>query len=201
MPNTFPANLPYPNSFDPVANGAQNIEDLAEAVNDGGGLWKVASGTLSGNAVNFVGCFTTRFRNYRIVFDSVTFTGSGDVYYQFLSGSTPNTTSNYYWAYSGLTITNAATGSTIASSTIGYTGMSTTVAFNLTMCSASMDVYAPLIAQRTFITSAAVGHSLNFYHRHGIGGQNELLAFDGIRFLTNLGPNFTGNVTIYGYRN
>jgi len=138
------------------------------------GLVYVTSGTLSGNAVNFAGCFTSNYTNYRIMFDSVTFSGSGDVYYQFLNGSTPNTTSNYYWAYSGLTITNAATSSTIASSTIGYTGMSTTVAFNVTMCSASIDVYAPLSPQRTFITSAAVGQSLNFYHRHGIGGQNEL---------------------------
>jgi hypothetical protein len=175
-------------------------EVLTAAAMDSIGLWRVASGTLSGTAVNFANCFTSDFTNYHIVFDSVTWSAGGDVLYQFLNGTTPNTTSNYYWAYTGLTITNAATSSTNSSSSFGYTGMSTTVAFNVTMSSASIDVYAPLSAQRTFITSSALGHSLNFYHRHGMGGQNELLAFNGIRFLTNSATTFTGNVTIYGYR-
>jgi hypothetical protein len=80
--------------------------------------------------------------------------------------------------------------------------MSTSVGLSGAVLSGgSMDVYAPQSAsQRTFLTSAAVGYTTDFYHRHGMGGFNELLTFDGIRFFTNAGPNFTGNVTIYGYR-
>jgi hypothetical protein len=176
-------------------------EVLTAAAMDSIGLWRVASGTLSGTAVNFEGCFTSDFTNYRIVIDSVTFSAGADIYYQFLSGSTPNATANYYWAQTGLTIANSSTSSTASSQTLGYTGVSVLAAFGATMASVSMDVYAPQsAAQRTFITMSAVGYSTNFYHRTGMSGQNELLAFDGIRFITATAPTFTGNVTIYGYR-
>jgi hypothetical protein len=76
MPNTFPANLPYPNSFDPVANGAQNIQDLAEAVNDGGGLWLVKTQAIGTgvSSVSVTDAFSASFQNYRIVITGVSFT-------------------------------------------------------------------------------------------------------------------------------
>ena len=70
-------------------------EVLTAAAMDSIGLWKVASGTLSGTATNFVGCFTSDYTNYRIVVDGITFNTTGDVYIQFLNNTTPNATANY----------------------------------------------------------------------------------------------------------
>jgi hypothetical protein len=176
-------------------------EVLTAAAMDSIGLWKVASGTLSGTATNFVGCFTSDYTNYRIVIDSITFNTTGDVYIQFLNGTTPNATANYQWAYSGLIVTGTNAPSSGSGQTVAYTGTTVSAAFNQTMASITMDVFAPQsVSQRTFATIDATGYGTNFYGRNGMIEQNELLAFNGIRFLTAGAATFTGNVTIYGYR-
>jgi hypothetical protein len=176
-------------------------EVLTAAAMDSIGLWRVASGTLSSTATNFVGCFTSDYTNYRIVIDSITFNATGDLYFQFLNGSTPNATANYNWAFTGLLVTSGAANANATGQTLGYTGMTTTAAFNETMGSVSMDVYAPQsAAQRSFISFDVTGYGANFYARSGMVQQNQLLAFNGIRFLTSSASTFTGNVTIYGYR-
>jgi hypothetical protein len=175
-------------------------EVLTAAAMDSIGLWRVGGGTLSSTATNFVGCFTSNYTNYRIVIDSVTFNSTGDLNIQFLSGATPNTTANYSYAFVGLT-TGGASGNANGTTTFAYTGMTTTAAFNETMGFVIMDVLAPQsAAQRTFVSINSAGYGANFYTRSGLAEQNQLLAFDGIRFLTNSAATFTGNVNIYGYR-
>jgi hypothetical protein len=165
------------------------------------GLWRVGGGTLSGTAVNFAGCFTSEFTDYRIVVDSLAFSAAGDMYYQYLNGTTPRTTANYYWAYTGLRIDTVASNSASLSTNLGYTGMSSNASGGLMLSSGSMDIYAPQsAARRTFMTSSALGYATDFYHRHGMSGQNEDIVFDGIRFFTNSAVTFTGTVSIYGYR-
>jgi hypothetical protein len=176
-------------------------EVLTASAMDSIGLWRVASGPLSGTATNFVGCFTSDYTNYRIVIDGITFNTTGDVYIQFLDGSTPNATLNYQWAYSGLLVTGTNAPSDGSGQTVGYTGTTVSAAFNQTMASIAMDVFAPQsAAQRKFVAISASGYGANFYVRNGMVQQNQLLAFDGIRFLTASAATFTGNVTIYGYR-
>jgi hypothetical protein len=175
-------------------------EVLTASAMDKIGLWRVGGGTLSGTAVNFAGCFTSDYTDYRIVVDSLAFSAAGDMYYQYLNGTTPRTTANYYWAMTGLRIDTVASNSASLSTTLGYTGMSSNASGGLMLSSGSMDIYAPTIARRTFLTSAAVGYASDFYHRHGMSGQNEDISFDGIRFFTNSAVTFTGTVSIYGYR-
>jgi hypothetical protein len=164
------------------------------------GLVYVTSGALSGTAVDFVGCFTSEFTNYRIVIDSITSSAGADVLYRLLQNTTPITTTTYSWAVTGLTETGANVNSSTFGQTQGYTGWSTSTAFNQTMGGVSMDIYAPLAAQRTFITTSASGYAIAFYHRTGFTHNNESFSCNGIRFLTNSGVTFTGNVSIYGYR-
>jgi hypothetical protein len=116
------------------------------------GLWRVGGGALSGSAVNFVGCFTSDYTDYRIVIDSVSASSSIDVYWQMLDGTTPATTANYSWAMYGLTENNTATNTAVAGGGFGYTGLSTNLASNVLM-GGSMDVYGPLLAQRTLCTT------------------------------------------------
>jgi hypothetical protein len=164
------------------------------------GLWKVASGALSGTATNFAGCFTSDFTDYRIVIDSITVSASADIYYRYLNGTTPETT-NYSWGMNGLAENNTAQNTAAFGQAVGYTGCLISAAFGAIMGGITMDVYNPLAAQRTFITSTAVGFGAGgFAHRTGYTHQNELKAFDGFQFLTSSAVTFTGTVNIYGYR-
>jgi hypothetical protein len=164
------------------------------------GLVYITSGALSSTATNFVGCFTSTYTDYRIVIDSAGVSAAGDFYYQFLSGTTPNTTANYYWYMTGLGHTGGASNSNGAAQTIGYTGIS----FSASASNAGagiLDCYMPTNASTiTYCTSTANGYLSLYYNRTGGSALNVTAAYDGIRFLTNAATTFSGNVTIYGYR-
>jgi hypothetical protein len=80
MPNTTNG-LPYPSSFDPVANGAQNVQDLAEAVDTKTGLWKIQSGSFTtvsaGSPLVLDNVLSTNFPHYRIVISWTQATAGG----------------------------------------------------------------------------------------------------------------------------
>ena len=176
-------------------------EVLTAAAMDSIGLWKVASGPLSSTATNFVGCFTDDYRNYRIVIDSVEMSGSGDLYFRTLNGSTPFTGASYEWSYLGLTTSSTAANSAAGSQTLAYTGLEIGGATGIVFASLSFDIYGPKLAQRKFVTSQAMGLRSGFYYgRTGMTAVNDTIAYDGIQFLTNTAVTMAGNVTIYGYR-
>ena len=162
------------------------------------GLVYITGGALSTSTTNFVGCFTSTYRDYRIVFDSITCNSTADVYWQLLNGTTPAST-DYSWAVTGLTETNVNSNSSTTGFVVGYTGMSSNVATIVSMAS-SMDIYGPQLSQRTFATVAAAGYASAFFHRTGFSHHNVTTAYDGIRILTGAAPTLGGNVSIYGYR-
>jgi hypothetical protein len=164
------------------------------------GLFKVATGSLSTATTDFVECFTGDYRNYRIVISNVAFSGTGDLLFRMLDGTTPSTTSDYFWAMSGFKVVASAFNAEGNGQALGYTGISNNGANNLQIGAAVMDVHGPLLEQRTLNTSQAVGVVTDYYHRSGMSVHNRLLAYDGIRFFTNSAVTVTGNVTIYGYR-
>jgi hypothetical protein len=163
------------------------------------GLWRVGGGALSGSTVNFAGCFTSDYTDYRIVIDSVSFSASSDLYWRLLSGTTPASSADYGWSVTGLTDASGGTSSAASAQTIGYTGASSNTA-SLIIAACSLDVYGPQLAQRTFVTSSAVGYASAFYHRTGMSYYNLTNAYNGIQFTTLSANTFTGNVSIYGYR-
>jgi hypothetical protein len=164
------------------------------------GLVYITSGTLSSTAVNFAGCFTSAYTNYRIVIDSIAWNASGDLYYQMLSGTTPATAGDYYWAMRGLKATGTAFDSSASAQAQGYLGSTNIGANNLVVGSCSWDIYGPQLAQRTLLTGQAIGVSTDFFGLSGMNSHNLTNAYTGIRLLTTSATTFTGNVTIYGYR-
>jgi len=184
----------------PVPNFSPGEVLTANAM-DQVGLWKVASGPLSGTATNFAGCFPTDFVNFRIVIDQIVFDASpAELYYQFLNGTTA-VNSNYRWAFVGLTANNL--GKNANESTVQtqcFTGVSITSFANLVLSTLTMDVIGPNIANRTFAHTSAIGFESTNMFRYGVTMNNATTAFDGIRFLTNSAAQFTGKVTVYGYR-
>ena len=172
---------------------------LTAAQMDSVGLWLVASGSLSTATTNFQGCFTSDYRNYRIVIDSVNFASTGDIYFRMLSGATPDTSANYSWAIRGLYANGVSADNSIISYSAGYTGIASQASGELTSC--SFDIFNPQIASRTFVLTSAVIYSAanSFGGRNGMSHLNTTSAYTGIQFIT-LGSTVTGNVTIYGYR-
>jgi hypothetical protein len=164
------------------------------------GLVYITSGALSSTATNFVGCFTSEYRDYRIVLDSVSFSGTADVYYQLLSGTTPDATANYFWYLNGIGHNGAAQNSSAAAQTVGYTGINSTLGAGTIGGSAILDCYLPNATAITYVTSTANGYNGVFYNRTGGSVLNVTTQYNGIRFLTAAAPTFSGNVSIYGYR-
>jgi len=168
------------------------------------GMWKVASGTLSGTATNFVGCFTNDYTNYRLVIEGF---GSSVVQYlvfQLLNNTTPETGSNYFTAMTGITSTGAASSIPLNAGTSGYLGYNYQAGATLKHSNCSFDITGPNLPQITTLIGSS--NALNL----GIGGfaawngssfHQLSNAYNGIRILNLGGGTIAGNVSIYGYRN
>jgi hypothetical protein len=163
------------------------------------GLVYVAKGALSGTSVDFLGCFTNTYDNYRIVIDSFNPSAACDIYWRMLTGSTPETTAVYSWFQNGFLDTGAASNSNAAGQTLAYTGL-TQSGGGFVGASCVFDMYGPNLNQRTFVTSQALGYYTTFGHRTGGSSHSVVGQYTGLRLLTSSASTFTGNVTIYGYR-
>ena len=198
MPNTFPGNLPYPNSFDPVANGAQNIQDLAEAVNDGGGSWLVRSVDFTAaDPLEVLGIFDNKYLNYKVY---LTYFGSVQTVLglrMFSATNTEYTLSNYFrygFSYSGAgTFTNQ-----IVSGANSIT-LATHVTSSAQQTSVEMTFFHPNSnSQRKYVHvqwfEAQTG-TMVFYQCQVVDN----LAFTGLR-LDAASGSITGKVRVYGLR-
>jgi hypothetical protein len=163
------------------------------------GLWKIVSGALSTNTTVFQGCFTDDFTNYRIVIDSPTLSGNGDIFYRMYLGATAATTNVYSYAFRGLTIGGAASDASFSGASAAPTGFTQNVIPNAVLGGVSMDIYGPKKAQRTFATHIAAAYASAFVGREGMSIHDVQTAYDGIGFLTTSAVTMGGTVTIYGY--
>jgi hypothetical protein len=164
------------------------------------GLTYITGGALSTATTDFVGCFSSTYTNYRIVIDQIAWSGTAPIYFRMLSGTTPSTTADYYWAYTGINILGTASNSNGNAQTVGFLGAENNGANNLAVGSLSFDIYAPNTSQRTLFTGIGTSVITDFASKTGIAVHNQLVAYTGIRLLTNSAVTMTGNVNIYGYR-
>lgn len=163
------------------------------------GLVYVAGGTLSGTNTNFVGCFTSTYRDYHIVISGGILGAATDFCYQLLVGTTATVT-NYWYAYTGLAGGGGAANQNGQNIAICRTGAAATGANDV--FGLAMDFYTPQVAsQFTFSTSqASCFNSDDFRARSGASGCNVTTQFDGIKFASAGGQAIDGQVKIYGYR-
>jgi hypothetical protein len=161
---------------------------------NGVGLWKVASGSLS-SAVNFVGCFSANYTNYKMIVTVDTHSGgAANIVAQPLVGTTPNTTAADYrnagmeQAYSASpSIVVFGNGGSVASWPLGRLNGDGASAIFYT------EIFNPFATQKTFFKSEYVDSG---YSGRTGGLVTVTTSYDGIRLT---GPTMTGNVTIYGY--
>jgi len=184
---------------------------LAAASLNAVGLWRITptgiSGTgasLSGAKITLTTCtaakisgvFSADYENYLLVGRAITTTG--DIYAQFMVGTT-ETTTNYNYAmmqaYAGAGVTAVRTAGTTAL-TMFAMGAGTT-----TYCSSTVDIFAPQLATATLwqCTNNRSDNSYGLpanYLWHG--NQSDNTQFDGLRLFS--AGNITGTFYIYGRR-
>jgi hypothetical protein len=175
-------------------------EVLTAAAMDSIGMWKVASGTLNASATNFVGCFTSAYRNYRIVFTEMN-SAAGFFGYRMLQGATANATAYNFYLSGGANTAGflANAGNSQSYGSLGFIFSPVTGG----CASGSYDIMCPQISTtRTWLTGGYdtfnFGTSINFYTGGSV--HDVSAAYDGIQILTTAAGNLTGNVRIYGYR-
>ena len=164
------------------------------------GLWKVASGSLSTATTNFQGCFTSEYRDYRIVIDSLGFSGAGDIYVRFLVSATPSTTADYFWALRGINSSAGIADNTGSAQTLIYCGASASGA-TAADSSVTLDILSPQLATKTIVLSSAFSLTSGVYvSRAGGAAFDVSTQFNGLQFISASAVTLSGNVTIYGYR-
>lgn len=163
------------------------------------GLVYVGGGALSTATTNFQSCFTSTYRNYRIVIDDLSISAGGWIYIRMLVGSTPNTVAQYESGGYGFSSNASGVTRNAAASTVGYLTYMDSASIRI---GGAFDCISPqTTAQTTFqgnimsYQSAFRYSSANFFIL-----QNSNTQFDGFRLTTDSTPTLSGNVSIYGYR-
>jgi hypothetical protein len=205
--------FPYPLSTEPVANGASNIQDLAQAVNDKIGLIKIASagftGVTTGAPLDVNGVFSSLFTNYRLVVRaSVTGANNSSLCLRMRTATTQENGAvhNYGWGgsyvqpgpvfgWGGYSVTNPFTPDTFffagITPGIGYSGQ------------ASIDIFSPNAPRQTrFLGQGYTDYTGANYNVmiHGGGEVGTSTVYTGFRIFPSTAAGvYTGEYTLYGY--
>jgi hypothetical protein len=167
--------------------------------------------TASGGLVSFSasttvrlnGVFSGAYTNYRVVFDTSTNVGGGEIRIVYYSGGSAltsgYTSAGLYMGLSGGTQSNANIGT-------GRQGISYAMAGFFDVASAAgggtLDVFNPFAAGVTTANFACSSYSTNSGFQTSNGGHIHYAAgsADGFQIYTS-GTSWTGTIRVYGYRN
>lgn len=179
----------------------QDLNDAVNKIETFMGLVKVTSGSLSGSTTNFANCFTSLYRNYRVVIDNIKGSAANDLYMRYLiTGTTPQSANAYYWAYRGFATSGTGQDSSSGGNSRAYMGWTCSGAGGAG--SVSFDISNPNVATQTTTVGVSAYLITGAYaSRSGMTAWDGNDVFTGIQFITGDATTLTGNVTIYGYRN
>ena len=160
----------------------------------------VSSGTTT--SVSFNNCFSSTYDHYRILIDGFRPANAGrSVMMRMRVGGSDATGTDYYTAYRGLYVNNTSADTFENPGSSGATGMYNS-ANTLDLGSASLDIFNPFKAERTYAQGNAILYNTNFGMRSGGFEHNVTSSYDGFTLVLD----GTGNITtirvrVYGYRN
>ena len=164
-----------------------------------GGLVLITSQTVSSaSTIDVTSCFSSTYDNYLLHWS---FSGSSQnlaIRIRMLSGSTPETGSNYANAWAGYN-SGGGTGN-------GYAGIQSYFEVNEmisgspTESATRLDIIGPNLAARTkVLMQSSNSNGTDYFVRQGSGTHNLLTAYDGFRLYPSAGT-FSGTLRLYGYR-
>jgi hypothetical protein len=201
MGNTPNNNFPYPEPTDLVKDGAQAIEDLADAIDTTLGVYApVSSGLTLINTTSFSGvssqsinnCFNASYRNYRIFLD-FTCSGTLDINFRLRVGGVDNSTASSYNRQNFDMDGNIGAGNRLASNQHLMGGGASTAVNMITM-----DVTRPFLADTTGFNIFNQRSQNNAWLMLAAGYHNQSVSYDGITLLTSAN-NITGQISVFGY--
>ena len=194
MGTTPKMGIPYPESTDPVANGAQNMEDLATTVDDKTGLVRIAGGAHSGPLLSINNVFSSDFSNYLLkTYNFFTPAGVRTLCFQ-LQNASPSTTS-YYWAGYYSTFTGGFGPANSTSAGTSYFVQGTAGGYSPT--ANDIQIFNPAAALKTNIVVSGI----NFDAGYHMGGYHDVAtAYNGFRIFNVSNDNCNFGWTLYGYR-
>jgi hypothetical protein len=170
-------------------------------VSSSSGLTLIHSSTFSAvSSKSVTGCFTSTYRNYKVLFTITTGTNSASTKLRFSTSGTDNTNSNYYTAFPGIRPTGGSL-APITSNAQNTADIGRIEANSTQFQNHSFDILNPQVANRTgFVGSAFIQDGTGMVGIAGGGGFDANTQFDGITFYPTAGT-MSGSIAIYGYSN
>ena len=163
---------------------------------DSGGLTYITTLSMASHTVNFEGCFTSAYTDYRAIFN-YTVASANAVYLRYLVGSTAQTTTIFSLSTGNQqsvpnTFSGSARSDQYALWATGYPTYPTVV---------TCDFLSPQVAAYTnYMYSFVTGLSAtDFFAGDGYGRNAATTQIDGFQLYTG-SPAITGTMTLYGYR-
>ena len=194
-----------PDNTDLVKDGALAIRTLGNAIDTSmntalgtkkAGMVLLNTTSFSGVASqNITGVFSATYNTYRIIFNLVgTTVTERDLNFRLLSGTTPNSATNY--RIQELVATGA---STVATRTTGATSWTVGRAVSSTTFAQYLDIFFPFETKTTqalsFAVNAPTGNITLINKSYGL---DVTTSYDGFQILPSA-DNITGSVNTYGY--
>lgn len=162
------------------------------------GLDLISTSTFSAvTSIQFDNVFSSAYDNYKAVVNISSFSANDQIAVRFVDGTSPVTTQNYIYSYTAYQI-NAGT-YVDYSSTAGTTYIAVTPGTTTSGANVSIDIYNPNLSQRTTCTYQGWGQASQPMSVVGAASLSLDTVLEGIRFYPGSG-NFTGKISIYGYR-
>lgn len=156
----------------------------------------------SATSVSFNNCFSSTYANYRIVIDSFQPSNAArTLLMRMRNGGTDATGNDYFYALQGYFTTGAAVSDFNSAGTSSMTTGVYNSVNSLALGAATIDLFNPFAAERTFGNVHQTGYDSNFFYRTGMIEHNLTNSYDGFTLLMS----GTGNITtlrvrVYGYR-
>lgn len=178
--------------------------DTNTYLNNGGLVYITQTLVTGGSAtsVSFNNCFSSSYANYRIVIDSFQpSTAARTLFMRMRTSGTDATTNEYYYALAGYFATAAAVSDFAGVATSGMTTGLYNSVNSLALGSATIDLFNPFAAERTYGQVHQIGYDSNFFYRSGMIEHNLTTSYDGFTlYLSGTGNITTLRVRVYGYR-
>lgn len=141
-------------------------------------------------------CFSTTYDNYRILVAVSSSTSNLNI--RMRSSGTDNSSSNYY--FNGPEMSTSSVTSPSAARSIGLQNYAITGIYGTGPGYASIDIYAPYLAQKTALTSSAITNGdTDLFQRLMSMLMNVTTAYDGFTIYP-ASNTITGSLSVYGYR-
>jgi hypothetical protein len=205
MGNTPNNNFPFPESTDLVKDGAQAIEDLADAIDTTLGVYAPSTpgltlinttsfSAVSSQSINDV--FSATYDSYKVILDISAASTTLNMRMRYRVGGADNSTSNYYSTWIAV--------STVSDTTqYQRSGLNTTG--NLSDISGgsaaskifTLEIHRPFLTANTILTGQQNDSGSLVTFNGGIGF-NATTSFTGFTIIPSTG-NVTGTVSVYGY--